>query len=68
MSILSVTTEPIVWKVKGELVFFQFTKDEFMQMGLVAKTHKESKMQKFYTLCGQVNDCTTTEEVDVIVW
>lgn len=68
MAMLSVTTEPIVWKVKGQLIFLQFTKDEFMQMGLVAKQHKESNMQKYFGLCGQVYTCTSKEEVDAILW
>lgn len=68
MAILSVSPEPIIWKVKGELVFLQFTRDEFLQMGLVAKQHKESKMQKYYQLCGQVYACENQEEVDAICW
>lgn len=68
MAIISISTEPIVWKVKGELVFLQFTRDEFQQMGLVAKQHKESKMQRYYLLCGQVQACTTKEEIEAISW
>lgn len=68
MAILNVSPEPITWKVKGELVFLQFTRDEFQQMGLVAKEHKESKMQKYYQLCMQVNVCTDKAGVDAISW
>ena len=68
MAILDVSLEPIVWKIKGELVFLQFTRDEFKQMGLVAKEHKESKMQRYYQLCMQVNACTDKAGVDEIVW
>ena len=68
IAILSVSTESIMWKVKGELVFLQFTKDEFLQMGLVAKAHKEILMQKYFTLCAQVQACTEVSGVDAIVW
>lgn len=68
IAILSVSTEPIMWKVKGQLVFLQFTKDEFLQMGLVAKAHKGTLMQKYFTLCSQVQACTDIVGVDAVVW
>lgn len=68
IAILSACTEPITWKVKGQLIFLEFTKDEFLQMGLVAKIHKETLMQKYFGLCGRIQACTDIIGVDAIVW
>lgn len=68
MAIIGITPEPITWKVKSELQFLEFTRDEFLQIGLIAKQHKWDKMQKYYQLCTQVQACMTNEEVEAIRW
>lgn len=68
MAALSVSVEPIVWKVKGILQFVQLSKEQFTQLYLDGKTHKETNMLKYFGLVSQVNAAQTIEEIENIVW
>lgn len=67
-ALLDYITGTITWKVKGELIFLSLTIAEFLEMLLVAKTHKESNMQKYFMLSSQVQLAEDIETVSSIVW
>jgi len=66
--VLAGSTLPIYWKALEEPVAYEFTKEEFLKLCEDAAISRQIKMITFQMLRKQVNDATTKEEVDVIVW
>jgi hypothetical protein len=67
-NLLNKVVGTITWKVKGQLIFLDLTTDEFADMYLQGALQRQSKSQKYFTLCGQIESCTTKEEISNIVW
>jgi hypothetical protein len=68
LALLDVTPEPIPWKVKSELKFVYLTREQFTQLCLDGKAHKEFHMQRYFELCGQVQNALDKETVLSIAW
>ena len=68
MILLAQTTEPITWKVKGVLEFVHLSREQFLQLALDAQAHKVSNMQKYFTLCGILENVTAKEQLENISW
>lgn len=62
------TPDTITWKIKGDLHFAILTKEQFKNLCLDGKAHKETNMQKYFKLSGKVGECTTMEQLKTIVW
>lgn len=68
MAMIDLALEPIRWKVKGELQFVDLTKEQFKQLCLDGKSHKEENMHKYFELIGQVGLSTSEDELSSIQW
>jgi hypothetical protein len=63
-----IETEPVYWKGKGQQSFLPYTFEQFKQICSDAKIHFKTKYMKYQQLLQQVNEATTQEEIDAIVW
>lgn len=61
------TMETVMWKTEDAGVV-QLTREQFLQVVLEAKTHKETNIQKYWNLKAQVQSKMKNSTVDAINW
>jgi hypothetical protein len=60
------TIDSVTWKTGSGII--THTRDEFMQVCSDANSFKTGRFVKYWTLCAQLDACTTEDQINAIQW